>query len=560
MLLGATMKSAMIGNAAIVCSLAYLLRQNFPGPISHIIIWASVLIIVVVSRLLFFKKPLNSPPNDYNYCQSIERNYAIVSMLGAFGIGFGSFYFSLSSSPIYVAAIIIIGQAAIAGGMSSYMASKISSLAFLFGINIPLISLITWKAFHQSEEYYVLTALGLFYTAIMVKVTNENFKKIIDSIDEKILNQDLATEVQHQKDEITLVISSFPGIVVWVDENFVIKGQNTKFCHFAFEMAQNHRVQNLRDIDGSCEGWNEFVRDIEASDSKALTPLQKEYCFKHDDAEEFYFMNVRHFENNILIAGTNITEQVHLRRQKELEKVKAQETAKLVSLGEMAAGIAHEINNPMTIIDGSAMKISRSHDKDEINRYTEKIQRMVTRVSSIIRSMKKISRDGSRDEFEPVTIKNLIADLQVLSEAKLKQNGIEFKLELLETSRTFPCRDVEISQILINLLNNSIDAFAESKEIKNPYIKISNRFHREYVEIEIEDNGPGIPKELVHKVMEPFFTTKKIGVGTGLGLSIIGKIVENHQGKFELISSQSPTRFVISLPLEQSKQKNGEAA
>ena len=121
------------------------------------------------------------------------------------------------------------------------------------------------------------------------------------------------------------------------------------------------------------------------------------------------------------------------------------------------------------------------------------------------------------------------------------------------------CSPVEISQVLLNLMTNSVDAIAENRP-NNPYIKLSNRFEGQLLKISIEDNGPGIPNELVSKVMDPFFTTKKVGMGTGLGLSIIGKIVENHGGSFELESNQSPTRFTITIPSQASEETPEETA
>ena len=104
------MKSAMIGNAGIVIVLGYLLSRSYLGSHIHTIAWAATLVTVVIVRLVIFWKPLNHPPMDYEECRRIENRYALISTLGAFGIGFGSFYFSIDAGPVNVAAVIIIGQ------------------------------------------------------------------------------------------------------------------------------------------------------------------------------------------------------------------------------------------------------------------------------------------------------------------------------------------------------------------------------------------------------------------------------------------------------------------
>jgi C4-dicarboxylate-specific signal transduction histidine kinase len=110
---------------------------------------------------------------------------------------------------------------------------------------------------------------------------------------------------------------------------------------------------------------------------------------------------------------------------------------------------------------------------------------------------------------------------------------------------TLPCRKTEVSQVILNLLSNAIDAVTE---VQDPWIRLHVKDQAEAIEILVEDNGPGIPAEIVDKIMLPFFTTKEVGKGTGLGLTISRTIAESHHGSLHLATEMPHTTFVLTLP------------
>lgn len=241
--------------------------------------------------------------------------------------------------------------------------------------------------------------------------------------------------------------------------------------------------------------------------------------------------------------------------QERLEEQRAVSinSAKLATLGEMAGGIAHEVNNPLSVIMGYAAKIERLQKKGlldsiGIEESTKAIKKTTMRIAKIISAMRMLARDGSNDSMEKEGILSIIDDSLELCREKILRFNIELKLNFPEDDIEVDCRAVQIGQVLLNLVSNSIDAV---KEVENAWIEISIETSpdSEFVRICVTDSGHGIPEALRERVLQPFFTTKEVGQGTGLGLSISRRIVESHQGRFLIDHEHAHTRFVVELPV-----------
>jgi len=272
-----------------------------------------------------------------------------------------------------------------------------------------------------------------------------------------------------------------------------------------------------------------------------------------------------------LVAENNIEKEKQMEeKDTELERQKSNaiNTAKLAALGEMASGIAHEINNPLTVIALAAKSMEKKlKTKKDINtkdimsafeddhqmhmKYLELIHEHSFRIQRIIESMKRQARDGENDPFELITVDVLLSDVLDLSDAKFKQAGIQLGV-LADMNTVFACRRIQLSQVLINLFNNSYDAVLDTKL---PWVELEIKEVGHNVVIVFTDSGDGIPFDIQDKILQPFFTTKEIGKGTGLGLSISSNIIENHGGSFLFDSECSNTRFIITIPREQFQQQ-----
>lgn len=239
--------------------------------------------------------------------------------------------------------------------------------------------------------------------------------------------------------------------------------------------------------------------------------------------------------------------------QKILEEQRAQLVAssKMSSLGEMASGIAHEINNPLAIIRGHIQLLARAArnkelDPEQVLETTEKVEDTVVRIAKIISGLRAFARDGNSGQFEPVPLGQLFDDTLALCQAKFTQKDVKVHVEIADPETMLTCQPVQLSQVLLNLLNNAFDAVSGQNE---KWIRIKACQDQEQIVILISDSGPGVPEKIRDQIMLPFFTTKPVGKGTGLGLSISKGIIEQHDGQFSLDKESPTTQFRIVLPL-----------
>lgn len=243
--------------------------------------------------------------------------------------------------------------------------------------------------------------------------------------------------------------------------------------------------------------------------------------------------------------------------EEKSEKIAAQQqqlvqSSKLSSLGEMAGGVAHEINNPLAVILGLAgiLKRELSKTEDHSGRNIESINgiiSMVNRMAKIINGLRSFSRDASKDPMEEVLISKVIEDTILFCKERFSSHSID----LITNMKTDPTtrimgRSTELSQVILNLLNNAHDA-VEMLDQKWVELKVETEFDK--LILSVTDSGTGIPERVADKMMQPFFTTKELGKGTGLGLSISNGIVEAHGGVLYYDQTSEHTRFTIKLPL-----------
>ncbi|MEK2645090.1 ATP-binding protein [Bdellovibrio sp. BCCA] len=259
-------------------------------------------------------------------------------------------------------------------------------------------------------------------------------------------------------------------------------------------------------------------------------------------------------ENGEVTGYLEVVEDVT--QQKEKERVlKEQEqkilaSSRLASLGEMAAGIAHEINNPLAIIGGHVGVLRKLlaqkglAEETDLNKKVDAIEHVVHRIAKIIRGLRSYARESDLSSDESVKVETLIEDTMAFCHERFRAEGVEVALSI-EPNLVVYGRPYQISQVLLNLLNNALDAVSTSKLKK---VTLAAQRSGEGVELSVADTGPGVPYHLRSKIMEPFFTTKEVGKGVGLGLSISQGIIQSHNGKFYLDENSAKTKFVIWLP------------
>lgn len=230
------------------------------------------------------------------------------------------------------------------------------------------------------------------------------------------------------------------------------------------------------------------------------------------------------------------------------QQVRLLSSSRLATLGEFSSGVAHEINNPLGIIYGKTDlligKIEKNLiDLSSVSAELQKIKLNADRIAKIVRGLKTFSRDGHGDPFSKVLLKDLFIDTFSISSERLKSKNIKFDIIGFDEVM-INCRPTQISQVLLNLLSNSIDAI----ELRpKPWILIQVKVEQD-VQILITDSGLGISKSHAEKIMDPFYTTKEAGKGTGLGLSISESIIKEHKGSLQYNRASANTQFIIRLP------------
>jgi two-component system, NtrC family, sensor kinase len=267
---------------------------------------------------------------------------------------------------------------------------------------------------------------------------------------------------------------------------------------------------------------------------------------------------------------------------RELQQAQAQliQSEKMSSLGQMVAGVAHEINNPVNFIYGNL---------EHANTYTENLLELVQLyqkhypqpVSEIINKIEEIELDFIHEDLPHLLcsmhmgaerIRQIVLSLRNFShldEAEMKQvdihEGIENtllillhrlhgKIEIIKQYDALPlieCYPAQLNQVFMNIISNAIDELESQKGLSQPKIVIKTQLNDTLVEVRIQDNGSGIKSELKDKIFDPFFTTKPVGKGTGMGLAISYQIIEKHQGKIEVFSELNQgSEFVVTLPIK----------
>lgn len=250
--------------------------------------------------------------------------------------------------------------------------------------------------------------------------------------------------------------------------------------------------------------------------------------------------------------AASLEQQVQERtKELDVQRANAYNASKLATLGEISGRIAHEINNPLSTIsvgvEASLKHLNHSEKPDpRVINYLQKIKFTTERISKIVNGMRAFNRQTQDDQMKIESLKNILNNTFILCEVSLKKKEIELVIHEFEDVE-IECREVEISQILLNLIQNSIDAMSGST-LKRIDVYVET-MKNHCVCIVIEDTGPTIPADVAEKMMNPFFTTKDVGKGTGLGLFISSGLAKQNNGKLYLAQTTPKTRMVLELPI-----------
>ena len=302
--------------------------------------------------------------------------------------------------------------------------------------------------------------------------------------------------------------------------------------------------------------WNRIISDF--------TGFEKNHLNKHPvelhGATRYLSLHKASIQAPVSGTGGNLV--MLLEDQTEIQFLEEQlfHSERLASIGQLAAGVAHEIGNPITGIDCLAQEMRAISREADIQECAQQILEQTQRVSRILHSLVSYAHNGKHGRQEkdrknslltndPVDIAQTVQEAISLLQLSHKTSNIEFQ-NLCTRGLCVSGNSQKIQQVFINLLKNAVDATA--KDVEN-VIKVSTSANHHTVTIRVEDMGHGIPKAIQEKLFEPFFTTKEVGKGTGLGLALTWNIIEEHFGSIQVVSPLDTVTgrgscFIISLP------------
>ncbi len=435
-----------------------------------------------------------------------------------------------------------------------------------------------------AEKIKKFVGNGLFLPIIMVSALNDEHEKVTSlqyaddyvtkpfSPDEliarirtllriRILHRDLIRSRENYRH----LYEYFPHLVVTLNTKMQIVDCNQTFCSclgvdkatvIAQEMTayicnqdrphfQRFIAQLTEDRCSDCSQVFEMI----VPDGQYLVVEIKAALIENDEGVE-----------QLLLSMVNITEKKRLEEERRIARRQLYRSAKLASIGSLASGVAHEVNNPLTAILGFSSSIlerieqNEKVDPDELQRYLQIIAKETLRCRDIVENL---SRFAKRDEsvIAEVSLSNCVENTVKLINNRASKRGITFNNSLRHnlTVKTDPNK---LEQVLLNIFSNCIDFCIPNSKVT---ISASAEYAQNgMVRMKIADQGPGIPSDIISRVFDPFFTTKDSVYGAGMGLAVCHRMMEDCSGKIDVFNDFQTGGTIVALEIPSSPESSSQ--
>jgi len=265
-------------------------------------------------------------------------------------------------------------------------------------------------------------------------------------------------------------------------------------------------------------------------------------------------------EEVIVNSVMDLTELYAQRDELARQREASFQNEKLTALGELLAGVAHELNNPLSVVVGQSLMLKEENLNDDLARRVDKISASAERCAKIVKTFLAMARQKPI-KLESISLKDVMEVALDVAAYGLRATGAEIIINLADNLPNILADEDQIAQVFINLIVNAEHAVEDKG--KDAKVTISIECNREtgMVVTKFSDNGPGVPKHLRTRVFEPFFTTKNIGKGTGVGLALCHRIITTHHGKLDVVDSRlGGAMFSVELPVTLETQAQDQNA
>jgi len=272
------------------------------------------------------------------------------------------------------------------------------------------------------------------------------------------------------------------------------------------------------------------------------------FDFSLPDGRSFAAHRCAMSDGGFVVAWTDVSERKAAERALAEERETSHQNEKLTALGELLAGVAHELNNPLSVVVGQALMLHEEANDPEIARRVQMISDAAERCAKIVKTFLAMARQKPA-HLEPADIAPIVETALDVVAYALRNDGIAIETDLGVDLPSVMADSDQITQVFVNLLVNAGHAV---KGHEDPSIVVATHHDRprNQVVATVTDNGPGVPEELRARIFEPFFTTKSVGQGTGIGLAMSHRIVRTHGGTLEVgMGAEGGAQFKVSLPI-----------
>ncbi len=361
------------------------------------------------------------------------------------------------------------------------------------------------------------------------------------------LRQQEAVELAITYRQLKSVMDSTSDGVLEVNYNWIILYGNLRAIHA------------LPDFEVGASFWDCFPALLSTpveTNLRLVMEKRREMHFEHfyEPYQAWHRISAFPVDGGISIFFREVTTEKALESQLNLEQLLREK--RIEALSHMAGGLAHEISNPLAIIHGLASDLQMLASlaapgsplaAAEVEKTCDDIVRTSDRAMRILRGLRGFAREGRQDPMALASIAEILDECMHLQEARFNRHKIDIQIAIQPDCPPLLCREVQIGQILTNLLNNAFDAIVQSNAAER-WVSIAIAWHDDEMIIDVADSGPGVEDHFKAHLMEPFFTTKELGLGMGVGLSLSRAITQDHGGTLTLRSDTEHTCFRLTLP------------